>query len=366
MGKVYIGKKLDIDQCRPGMKIMDEVKSDTGSVLVTPGVTLTDELIHRLKRYKVSYITVWYEGLEMNMENDEWLDEESVFNQSDYEGKLSIYESKVDLESNSIYKSSIRIMNNILTELDKGKDLDLYAVKEITYPLFNEIILNNNFLVCLHVLKKRSLKTYSHSVNTAILAGLIGKWLELDNGKIINLILGGLLHDIGIIKISNNMIDMNDKEYQQHPILGYKEVLDIGDLEIAVKRMILSHHENCDGTGYPFGLTRGNISFESRILAVADRFDEIYFDKYEEEGGIFLALEKLYNEEVTKLDFQALDVFVKNMLWNNIGRYAILSDNRIAEIIFINYYNKFKPLVKLEDKIIDLSTERRIRIRKVI
>lgn len=369
MGKVHIGKKLDIDQCKPGMKVMEDVRSDTGSILVTPGVTLTDELINRLKRYKVSYITVKDEGLDVDIKDDEYLEGKLETNQNKHderEENLSKYKSKVNLESNSIYKSSIRTMNNILAKLDKGKHLDFHAIKKITYPLFNEIIRSNNFLICLYALKKRNEKMYSHSVNVAIFAGLIGKWLRLNDNMIKNLILGGLLHDIGIVKILNNSGYIDKKEYRKHPLLGYREVLNIKDLNTTVKKMILSHHENCDGTGYPFGLTRENISFEARILAVADRFDEVYFDEHEEDGGIFLSLKKLYYEELTRLDFKVLDVFVKNMLWNNIGRYAILSDNRIAKIIFINYYDKFKPLVKTDDAIIDLSTEQRIKIKKVI
>lgn len=89
--------------------------------------------------------------------------------------------------------------------------------------------------------------------------------------------LAGLLHDIGKVEISREILDkpgpLDDDEWRQvmlHPILGQQIILGKGLTDIAW--WVRCHHERFDGAGYPDGLAGTEIPLEGRILAVADAY----------------------------------------------------------------------------------------------
>jgi hypothetical protein len=92
--------------------------------------------------------------------------------------------------------------------------------------------------------------------------------------------MAAMLHDIGKVYIPESILNKKDSlteveksELKKHPIYSYKIVKDLvhGFENLSgLEKLILHHHENYDGTGYPEGIKGENIPLESRILAIAD------------------------------------------------------------------------------------------------
>ena len=104
--------------------------------------------------------------------------------------------------------------------------------------------------------------------------GLVGEALQA-------LRMGSILHDVGKIGISDQILQKNGPltEYEmvqmrQHTVIGAQIVRHVQRLEGAVP-IILYHHERWDGAGYPSGLAREQIPLAARIVAVVDSFDAI-------------------------------------------------------------------------------------------
>lgn len=119
-----------------------------------------------------------------------------------------------------------------------------------------------------------------HSLNVGMVAGLLAKTLELSGPQVQQVITAGLLHDIGKIFVSpeilykpGNLSPEELEEITKHPDLGFRILME----RYAVSREIglgsLQHHERWDGRGYPRGLRRREIDLYARIIAVADVFD---------------------------------------------------------------------------------------------
>ena len=94
-----------------------------------------------------------------------------------------------------------------------------------------------------------------------------------------------ILHDVGIVGIPANILSkkrsLNDREVEmvrKHPFLGAKMLEGVPGME-AARRAILEHHENFDGTGYPYGLRGADISLAARILNVAEYYDSIISER---------------------------------------------------------------------------------------
>jgi putative nucleotidyltransferase with HDIG domain len=118
--------------------------------------------------------------------------------------------------------------------------------------------------------------TARHQRRVAELAAAIAREMGLTEWQTMGVRTAGLLHDIGKIAVPTEILNKPGKldpyEFsivKGHCRAGY-EILEEIDFPWPVARAVLQHHERIDGSGYPLGLTDKDISFEGRILGVAD------------------------------------------------------------------------------------------------
>jgi HD-GYP domain-containing protein (c-di-GMP phosphodiesterase class II) len=128
--------------------------------------------------------------------------------------------------------------------------------------------------------------TFAHSVNVCVLALMTGITMGYRSRALSVLGVGALLHDLGKVKIPDSILNkpsaLTDLEYEvikTHPIHGADLIRRAGNLEEIHALIASQHHENYDGSGYPFGLTYRHIEEYSQIVAIADRFDAITADR---------------------------------------------------------------------------------------
>ncbi len=122
--------------------------------------------------------------------------------------------------------------------------------------------------------------TYSHSVNVATYTMLLAKYLGVDDREhLCSIAVGGLLHDLGKRHIDLEVLnkpgklDKADRSYiEQHPTLGFRDLLPQGDHSWEQLMMVYQHHERYDGQGYPVGLPGPEIHDFARVTIVADVF----------------------------------------------------------------------------------------------
>ncbi|MFH5836243.1 diguanylate cyclase domain-containing protein [Proteiniclasticum sp. C24MP] len=115
-----------------------------------------------------------------------------------------------------------------------------------------------------------------HAENTVHIAEVIGKALSLPEEEMTKLKDAAYIHDIG--KITGFMSEGEEKYVlptrRDHAVIGYR-ILNSFEETMELARIILSHHEKWDGSGYPKGLKGKEIPLLSRIIAVAERFDRL-------------------------------------------------------------------------------------------
>ncbi len=115
-----------------------------------------------------------------------------------------------------------------------------------------------------------------HLQNVTRYTSLIGRRLDLGEEARREIHFAAILHDIGLLKlrIEGRLLDQQKcpELYQEHPVLGAELVKPILAWK-HVAPMIRHHHEFCDGSGYPDGLTKDQTPLGSRIIGVTEAFD---------------------------------------------------------------------------------------------
>jgi len=121
---------------------------------------------------------------------------------------------------------------------------------------------------------------YAHSVNVAMMGMAFGRFLKLGEGRVHLLGMGGLLHDIGMSKISKDLLQkpgpLTDEEtnlVKKHPAQGYQTLMTVSTVPYPVLRIVLDHHERADGSGYPNRLEGIKIPFLVRLASLVDAYE---------------------------------------------------------------------------------------------
>ena len=139
-----------------------------------------------------------------------------------------------------------------------------------------------------------------HSERVGRLSAQMAKQLGLSAEKCSLLNLAGQLHDIGMLAVSESVITRPSRldvaEFRvvkRHPRIGYEVLKPLASLS-EVLPAILYHHERINGTGYPAGISRGEIPLGARIMAVADCYDAMTHDRAHRRAiGALAAMEEL-------------------------------------------------------------------------
>jgi putative nucleotidyltransferase with HDIG domain len=189
--------------------------------------------------------------------------------------------------------------------------------------------------------------TRKHARRVAIYAGRLAERIGLNATEVENIRLGGLLHDVGKIALSTKVLNNTHKqltdnmlaEVRQHPQRGVA-ILKEFDLPGAVIDIVRYHHENMDGSGYPFGLKSFQIPLSAKIIRVADCFDAITTDRpYQQRKSWIEALAILRQFSGTELNPMLVRAFIADIKENglalnparSISLYSPVFDRRLME-----------------------------------
>ena len=167
----------------------------------------------------------------------------------------------------------------------------------------------------MHKIRKYDDATFIHSLNVAILCNMFGHWINMPQDDLDVLTLAGLLHDVGKMKIPEEIIKkpgiLTEEEYTEiknHPRRGYN-LLKPMKLDERIKKVALMHHERCDGSGYPDNLKGTDIPIGARILKVTDEFAALISDRpYRKAFDVDTAVNILI-EEIKNLDMRVFIEF---------------------------------------------------------
>lgn len=245
-------------------------------------------------------------------------------------------------------------------------------VNESFEPLMNHFREERDVVSLLLLLNSQDDYTYQHSVQVGMLSYYIAKWVGWNEEDRIRAGTAGFLHDIGKCRISEEILNKPDKlteeEFEmikRHPQYGY-EILSEAYPDSDIATAALQHHERKDGRGYPNQLTGEEIHPISRVVAIADVYSAMTSSRvYQEKRDLLYVLKELYRLSFEELDAEMTHAFIRHMIPNFIGKQVELTNGERGTIILSNESDWFRPLIRIDDRFIDLSVHREYEIKHV-
>lgn len=180
--------------------------------------------------------------------------------------------------------------------------------------------------------------TRGHADRVSRIAGAIAREMGLPEKVIEEIELAGLLHDIGKIGVEDRILmkparlDADETELmRRHPIYG-ASILEPSTALRPLVPLVLHHHENYDGSGYPEGLSGDGIPLGSRIIIVADAYEAMTSDRiYRKAIGHDKALEQLNKYKGVQFDPAAVRALESTIAKRGPGAFEV------SDLPAINY-----------------------------
>jgi len=329
-----------VTDLKAGMRFSQSVFVDGNNILVPALLPLKDKDIQRLIKWNI--IAVSSEG--------ELVPDETTAES----GTIAVNPQSKEALSRIAFigTSSKEVMDEYsnlgtkLSELYKRiKENDLVDEHEIAVIIDLAIKLmfdrrNDTIQYILFGLQGES--TYvENGLNSTFLSILIGMNLNLPRHKLTNLASGSLLHDVGNMRIPEEILakkeSLSSAELQQiktHPLHSYRIITKEIKMPEEVGLTALQHHERWDGQGYPKGLKGKDISLYARIVAVADAFEAMVSERPYRDSMIgYTAMRTILSDNGRRFDPEILKVFIKSLGIYPIGSIVLLSDASIGRVI---------------------------------
>lgn len=250
------------------------------------------------------------------------------------------------------------------------KEGDMEAVIACSKKIVDDVVENGVVAMDMETIKHYDDYTFAHSVNVAVLACMLGLCMELSEKDLDNVVLTGLLHDIGKKQIPESILNKPDKltkeEYEllkTHPTLSYDVIENRKDIPDEVKNAVLFHHENEDGSGYPIGTTGDRLSLITKIIHVVDIYDALIADRPYKKGYTpWEAAEYLMGGCGFMFDKNVVDTFIRNVPLYPKGTEIVLSTGEHAIVLENKGENNLRPKIRLLDtyEIINLADRKNI------
>ncbi|GAX62169.1 metal dependent phosphohydrolase [Candidatus Scalindua japonica] len=236
--------------------------------------------------------------------------------ESNFQNIMSDTKISADEKTRIVHSAATNLVKDLFEDPRSG---NVERTKTFAYNMVDYVLKDSYAAQKLLRIAVHEYYTYTHSVNVAAVGILFAKDIGMKDNDMKGLCSGVLLHDVGKTKISTDILNKKGKltaeefkEIKRHPELGVA-ILDETGTEIKEERIItIQHHENDDGSGYPYGLKKDEISLFGKIARIIDVYDALTTKRsYADAIRPFAALVEMKENMFYCFDKELLKEFIR-------------------------------------------------------
>jgi len=360
---------LSYEYLEKGMITLEHIISDDGVIISLPGKVLTKRMLEIIAMHDINTLKVNFDPLKHPRAA-----EYCGYKRDKHDKRMLMPVNPVDVEpliDGGLRDEALMSIKKIFAAFDSLEDvgkgmttahLVIKEVDEVVDKLIDTLSDDNYSLIHIEGLRAHDEYTYHHSLSVAVLSIAIGQCMSFSDEELKLLGRAAMLHDLGKINTPNELINkpgkLTDDEFKKiknHPSDGYRYLMmeKIGDENL--RKIIVSHHEKMDGTGYPNRLLGDEIPFMSRIIAVADVYDAVTsYRSYRKPMSPTDAIELIMSQVGRHFDYTVVRTFVDKIDFYPINTCIELNNGRTG--VVIDNTNTMRPVLRMldNDEVLDL------------
>ncbi len=253
-------------------------------------------------------------------------------------------EETAETTPRKVYGRALKVVDDIFHDVRLGKipasANAIAVVKEMVQVTLSEPYA----LFALSMLKEYDNYTFTHSVNVSVIALAVGRACGQSEEQLRVLGLGGLLHDLGKLKIDHRIINkpgrLTSQEFEEiktHPRSGADIAHQMEGIPPEVVKIVLGHHLHYDRRGYPGDATPWEDSPMTDMVAIADTYDAITtLRSYQRPVTPRKALDKLRELAGTVLHPGFVQCFIDSLGPYPVGSLVRLDTNEIGLVVWVD------------------------------
>jgi HD-GYP domain-containing protein (c-di-GMP phosphodiesterase class II) len=244
-------------------------------------------------------------------------------------------------------------LDDIFSREEKGGSLDVVRIKQSVEPMIDSVSRNPDACIWLARMKQVDDYIYEHSLAASIWAVALGRQLGLPKSDLRTLATGGLLFDIGKLRVDDQLLNadrkLTDAEFAQvkrHVQYSVDSLKTGSVMNQDIIDMVAYHHERHNGKGYPYGLAGDDIPVFARIAAIVDCYDAMTSKRrYARAVSPAQAIKKLF--EWKDVDFQGelVEAFIQAIGIYPAGTLVELSTGEVAVVVAEYRTRRLRPQV---------------------
>jgi len=321
---------VNINYVEEGSILARSIRDSNGRVLLGEGVVLTQGFLTKLR----------YLGYDMLFVRDE------RFN--DVEINYAISD-----KTKEVAYSAIRSVTTAFDN-DENANIDVDSVRNAVLNILEDLLYSFDILSNLSDIMGYDEYTFHHSINTTVLALVLGMAKGYTQTRLLELGMGVLMHDVGKTNISKEILNKKGslskedfEEIKKHSAIGYEFIRNNRDFSIHSAHVALQHHEKWMGGGYPRGLKGEDIHEFGRIAAVADVYDALTSKRpYRDALEPYQAYEYILAQSGFQFDPEIIRIFTKFVAVYPTGSGVELSNRLRGNVIKQNAFLPNRPIVR--------------------
>ncbi|MCW8929601.1 MAG: HD-GYP domain-containing protein [Gammaproteobacteria bacterium] len=299
---------------------------------------------------------------EMTLSSKKTKESSVITEDTDYSRyRQCVYETSTELKeelktAHVIFDDISETTETVFEDLKSGKNLDIVSLKKGIKATVDSIIRNPSAFLLLMQLKKSDNYSYSHALGVSVWCAQFGRHLGLKQEDINVLALGGMLLDVGKVKLSEELVHKTTQytpedfeEHKHHVAYGVKMLTESRKLERSILEMVATHHERANGVGYQLGISNKRIPLFGRIAGIVDSYDAMTTKKSHTDKTLspHEAINELYNMRGKQFQVELVEQFIQTVGLYPTGSLIELNTGEVGVVVEINDLKRLYPTVVL-------------------
>lgn len=346
-------KKISVDQLRVGMRVSKLDRPWLDTPFLMQGFTIEDSSDVRVVAEYCEHVWVDLDYVKPASSHISSEGTACTAPKRDLSHQVTVEEEYQQTHEN--FQKARTFTGNFLDDVRLGKTVDTETARDTVEECVSSVLRNPDALLWMSKIRQESQYTAEHSLNVCVLAVAFGRHLGLNQQQLETLGMCGLLHDIGKMRVPNEILEksgpLSKKEMnlmKAHTVHGRNLLLSTPTISPMVIDAAYSHHERIDGQGYPRKINGPDISRFARIISIVDAYDAMTADRcYSKAKSTTVALKIIYEERGKQFDEELALQFIKTIGLFPVGSVVELYNGEIGIVVETNPKRRHLPRVVL-------------------